>query len=835
MPPKKPTCSDLRQLLTSAGIPVHSKANKSELQRLVEQHLSAGGLSAVPDDDDSDGGDEDDQHDLLDAFDDEHDIAEALKLLKQGYIEKVTRKGYENMQKKLYVWLHEKQTKGKHQTIKLEISQAGVPIGIEGVIVKTKVKQGDEEVETEELRDLTAFPINVFMEFLLSLKSTTLIDRKTGKPMLIGRGGLAGYRKAFTNLFVEKGLQQPPAMVQELKVYFAALKRQDAREKATGARPITEGKEAIPYAVYVKICQEFFRNGQYFELLYATLCWNLMCRTENTAMISIEHLAMLADSIGVKFSQQKCDKTGDELPSHYRRMYAGKGCTSVGVALALYLITHPGIGEDGNMLFPGSPGSQKKRFSESLNKLLEQTEMKEFLTSYGLTPKSFGSHSFRKGAATFATSGCTGGPSLISVCIRAGWAVGGVLDRYIKFDAKGDAFLGRVLAGFDLSSPQFGSATPHFIDHAVDSAMLHAVFPVLLQHPKFTPICMHALACLLHQDDIIFSLPADNDGRLRVLKTRLYREPAEAEQLKARVSVESAGIEVTGVPEFTHMLSALLKIVKEMADLPSRLCVNLGAVMDAKGAAAGNITEARLNQLLAEQQDRILKGVQGMVSRGNGAAEESQHLPVILDASNKYKGYVWCSKGKTQDKQPRFHLLPEGYKVPGKKYSAREIWGLWWQRSADMTGKVAGAAWDGFYLPPLRRLSRDDFSNISAKKRLGEYRCLLLEMEGRVKNEDAALFQEMESSYAKIPTATSDAMLQKSWDLCKGIVTENLQKSRKGATKRSSQVSFGTAVWHRMGGSNNKKRKGSDESCAGSGGDCGSSGGGGGGAGGGGG
>ena len=66
-------------------------------------------------------------------------------------------------------------------------------------------------------------------------------------------------------------------MVQELKVYFAALKRQDAREKATGARPITEGKEAIPYAVYVKICQEFFRNGQYFELLYATLCWNLMC------------------------------------------------------------------------------------------------------------------------------------------------------------------------------------------------------------------------------------------------------------------------------------------------------------------------------------------------------------------------------------------------------------------------------------------------------------------------------------------------------------------------------------------------------------------------------
>ena len=109
-----------------------------------------------------------------------------------------------------------------------------------------------------------------------------------------------------------------------------------------------------------------------------------------------------------------------------------------------------------------------------------------------------------------------------------------------------------------------------------------------------------------------------------------------------------------------------------------------------------------------------------------------------------------------------------------------------------------------------------------------------MEMEGRVKDADAALFREMETSYAKIPTATSDAMVQKSWDLCKSIVTEYLQKGRKCATKRSSQVAFGTAVWHRMGGSNNKKRKGSDESCAGSGGDCGSSGGGGGGAGGGG-
>jgi hypothetical protein len=84
MPQKKTTCSELRQLLTSAGIPFRSKLSKSELQQLVQEHLSEGGVPAFPDDDESDGGEEDDQHDLLGAFDDEHDIAEALRLLKQG-------------------------------------------------------------------------------------------------------------------------------------------------------------------------------------------------------------------------------------------------------------------------------------------------------------------------------------------------------------------------------------------------------------------------------------------------------------------------------------------------------------------------------------------------------------------------------------------------------------------------------------------------------------------------------------------------------------------------------------------------------------------------------
>ncbi|RHZ34822.1 hypothetical protein DYB26_012302 [Aphanomyces astaci] len=40
-----------------------------------------------------------------------------------------------------------------------------------------------------------------------------------------------------------------------------------------------------------------------------------------------------------------------------------------------------------------------------------------------------GTHSIRKGAATFVSSGSTGGPSLVSICLRCGWSLGSVFER----------------------------------------------------------------------------------------------------------------------------------------------------------------------------------------------------------------------------------------------------------------------------------------------------------------------------------------------------------------------------------------------------------------------
>jgi hypothetical protein len=86
---------------------------------------------------------------------------------------------------------------------------------------------------------------------------------------------------------------------------------------------------------------------------------------------------------------------------------------------------------------------------------------KEFLSECGLSPSDIGTHSIRKGASTYVCSGCTGGPSIVSVCLRCGWSLGGVQDRYLRYESAGDQFVGRVVCGLPLDSCEFAILPPH--------------------------------------------------------------------------------------------------------------------------------------------------------------------------------------------------------------------------------------------------------------------------------------------------------------------------------------------------------------------------------------
>ena len=67
----------------------------------------------------------------------------------------------------------------------------------------------------------------------------------------------------------------------------------------------------------------------------------------------------------------------------------------------------------------------------------------------GVEPGDLGTHSCRKGVGTMVAAGCTVSPPIVSICVRAGWSMGGVKDKYLKRENAGDQYVGRCASCLD--------------------------------------------------------------------------------------------------------------------------------------------------------------------------------------------------------------------------------------------------------------------------------------------------------------------------------------------------------------------------------------------------
>ena len=81
-----------------------------------------------------------------------------------------------------------------------------------------------------------------------------------------------------------------------------------------------------------------------------------------------------------------------------------------------------------HLLVFGEPTKAAGRFSEWVRSSVREHE--EELKALGIRIGEIETHSFRKGIAT-SLANCPGGPSAISIWLRAGWSLGNVQSRYI--------------------------------------------------------------------------------------------------------------------------------------------------------------------------------------------------------------------------------------------------------------------------------------------------------------------------------------------------------------------------------------------------------------------
>lgn len=286
----------------------------------------------------------------------------------------------------------------------------------------------------------------------------------------------SNHRSALNSLFRDFQHDVPSQFKNEVQEYYIGLKRDCNLADSTGVLKITSGKEPMSMSTYRLFSKNmlFCKKRVYiFARTFLIICWNLMCRAGNAESIQFNHMCWNEDHLQIYFAHSKTDQSGDR-PRDPRRIYANPISPEICpiLALGIYFLCYV---PDDLCLFPGR--SQYKRFMQVLGQIMKppnnrgeatddmdvdeaeihdqmdtvQRAVTTHLLSLGLQPEDIGSHSIRKGSATFCASGSTHCPSSASLSERAGWANGPIFQTYLRYEAAGDCFVGkliRYLSGF---------------------------------------------------------------------------------------------------------------------------------------------------------------------------------------------------------------------------------------------------------------------------------------------------------------------------------------------------------------------------------------------------
>eukprot|EP00963_Diacronema_lutheri_P009816 scaffold927_cov310-Pavlova_lutheri.AAC.6 len=260
------------------------------------------------------------------------------------------------------------------------------------------------------------------------------------------------YRAAIHLLFKDFGKTSVwQTIAPTVSTIIHGWKKRIARKRKEDGVEAKRGMTALPFKLYALICKQLAQHKLIgpFAWCYATLLWNLMCRSDNISYINLGHIKYKDDHLLMYFAHSKTDQEG-KLAKYPRAIYANplEPWICPVTALGVYLICISacvGGPSTGVPLFQGNQENCARRFRACLSSEVKRLSAR--LEELGLIEEDIGTHSFRKGAATYASAGGTACPSSSSISLRAGWSQPGVEDTYRRFDAAGDEHVGRVVNG----------------------------------------------------------------------------------------------------------------------------------------------------------------------------------------------------------------------------------------------------------------------------------------------------------------------------------------------------------------------------------------------------
>ena len=279
-------------------------------------------------------------------------------------------------------------------------------------------------------------------------------------------------RSAVVSLFT---LFRVPSAAFDLEAasVLRGVKVKHAEAAARGEVSVKRGKDPLSFENYCNIAESMLKSDKHdaiFSHAVMTTMWNLMSRVGNAVSICKSHLQWDEDALLIFFAHEKTDQTQSK-PGDPRHIYANPYQPEICpiLSLGLFFLLVDVSSSDTEFIFSGS--SQYCRFHKSLQRRFADEEL------LGHSVGTFGTHSIRKGSATYASSGSTHCPSHTAIANRAGWAMG-ISTIYLQYQAAGDQFVGRTVCGLNLNDESFAVLPPRFKPgyDAVVNQILHDSF-----------------------------------------------------------------------------------------------------------------------------------------------------------------------------------------------------------------------------------------------------------------------------------------------------------------------------------------------------------------------
>ena len=645
--------------------------------------------------------------------------------------------------------------------------------------LKTAVQEkGWEYPKSLDIDAVEADVDGFFILFSLYLASLThhKYENADGTKMAALHNTLKKNCTAVNNCWKHQHRRRPHKLASLMAELLSSKRKKETKLKAKGDIPDNGGREKMTFRLYRALAWYFLRRGNHFSHFFLIMCWNMMVRNCNCDDVVFTNIIWCHDSLGCSVKRTKTNSDGKkEVQTEIKHIYANPFMPEICpvLAMAMYFALFPTIGIEGcKKFFPGV--ETQKKFNNDVVAALEDPKFQQYLTIRGIPYKNVGAYSTRKGSTTFCTSGSTSGPSIIAVCLRAGWSIGPTLERYLRSAQAGDQFCGRVVAGLPQLTKDFAALPPHFKDvqpgpdaDMIDKGIEQA-FPYHTRwESSFSAVVSYMFASLIHHHDWIKSKLSDSHP-LRLQPVFMNNFLAEMKQFLAvgnEVTMRATGLPAwcklfEGIARLEELQNSMLerqeqlekrneqlqKIMMEI--IPETIQNKMQVFFDKRDEENGSAAVLLVKRMLVEQREQMRQMQQafaGVVEAGlpqtPAPTTPTSTTSTTPDSTLPTRGggiWFWTSDiGPARFRQMRGRWVPKDYRlsfdlksrkrknesttdepITHVKLTVQVAWSWWWK----------GMKYGDKIIRPLVQfvgVAKDHFNISNAKKRYSDIKRLV--------------------------------------------------------------------------------------------------------------